>query len=196
MKPFLVGCVVILAIVVIIAGIAVSFGIAGYNQAKRLDQNVQERFAQVDVQLQRRFDLVPQIEATVKGTALQEQKVFLGIANARKAYFQADKTDVAAKAAAANEFNSALSRLLVLQEQYPELKSNEAFLKMQDTVEGTENRLSVERNRYNEAVRELNLFTQTFPNNFFAQLAGVRQAEYLKAPQEAATAPKIDFSKP
>ena len=140
------------------------------------------------------FDLVPQIEATVKGTALQEQKVFLGIANSRKAYFQAD--NVADKAAAANQFTSALSRLLVLQEQYPELKSNEAFLKMQDTVEGTENRLSVERNRYNDAVRDLNLFTQTFPNSFFAQLAGVRPAEYLKAPEAASTAPKIDFSKP
>lgn len=194
MKPVLVGCVIVLIVTVVIAGFAASFGVTEYNHAKQLDQNVQNQWAQVEVQLQRRFDLVPQLEATVKGVAGQEQKVFLGIANARKAYFQAG--NVADKAAAANEFNSALSRLLVLQEQYPELKSNEAFLKMQDTIEGTENRLSVERGRYNDAVRELNLFTQTFPNSFFANMAGIHPATYLKAPEEAATAPKIDFSKP
>jgi len=193
-KTGLVGCLVIAAVAVLIGiGVAV-FGVGGYNRAKELDQNVKNQWAQVEVQLQRRFDLVPQLEATVKGVAGQEQKVFLGIANARKAYFQAD--NVAGKAAAANDFNSALSRLLVLQEQYPQLKSNEAFLKMQDTVEGTEDRLSVERKRYNDAVRDLDLFTQTFPNSFYAQFAGVKPAEYLKAPEAAQTAPKIDFSTP
>ncbi|HEX3655317.1 MAG TPA: LemA family protein [Pirellulales bacterium] len=196
MKPLLIGCVIIVAVALLVGGCATSFGIAGYNRAKELDQNVQSEWAQVEVQLQRRFDLVPQLEATVKGAAGQEQKVFLGIANARKAYFQADKNDVPAKAAAANDFNTALSRLLMLQEQYPQLKSNEAFLKMQDTIEGTENRLSVERNRYNEAVRQLDLFTQTFPNSFFAQLAAVRPAPYLKPPENVSEAPKIDFSKP
>lgn len=194
MKPLLMGCLIIVVVALLVGGCAASFGIGGYNQAKALDQDVQSQWAQVEVQLQRRFDLVPQLEATVKGAAGQEQKVFLGIANARKAYFQAD--NVPAKAAAANDFNSALSRLLVLQEQYPQLKSNEAFLKMQDTIEGTENRLSVERGRYNEAVRKLDLFTQTFPNSFFAQLAGVHPAPYLKPPEHVSEAPKIDFSKP
>ncbi|HEX4148862.1 MAG TPA: LemA family protein [Pirellulales bacterium] len=194
MKPLAIGCLAILALVVVLGIGFATFGVGQYNQAKTLDQNVQTQWAQVEVQLQRRFDLVPQLEATVKGLAGQEQKVFLGIANARKAYFQAD--NVADKAAAANDFNSALSRLLMLQERYPELKSNEAFLKMQDTVEGTENRLSVERGRYNDAVRELDVFTQTFPHNFFASFAGVKRVEYLKAPAEAETAPKIDFSKP
>jgi LemA protein len=194
MKPFYVGCLIVLALALLFGGCTAVFGINGYNQAKALDQNVQSQWAQVEVQLQRRFDLIPQLEATVKGVAGQEQKVFLGIAEARKAYFQA--ANVPDKAAAANELNSALSRLLLLQENYPQLKSNESFLKLQDTIEGTENRLSVERGRYNEAVRELNLYTQTFPNKFFAELAGVRPAEYLKAPETAQAAPKIDFSKP
>ncbi|HEY5311462.1 MAG TPA: LemA family protein [Pirellulales bacterium] len=196
MKPLFIGCLIVVAVALLVGGCAATFGVAEYNRAKQLDQNVQSQWAQVEVQLQRRFDLVPQLEATVKGAAGQEQKVFLGIANARKAYFQADKDDVPAKAAAANQFNSALSRLLMLQEQYPQLKSNEAFMKMQDTIEGTENRLSVERGRYNDAVRELDLFTQTFPNSFFAQLAAVRPAPYLKPPEAVSEAPKIDFSKP
>jgi len=194
MKPFYLGCLIVSVLAVMIGGCAAMFGVSGYNQAKALDQNVQSQWAQVEVQLQRRFDLIPQLEATDKGVAGQEQKVFLGIAEARKAYFQA--ANVPDKAAAANELNSALSRLLLLQENYPQLKSNESFLKLQDTIEGTENRLSVERGRYNEAVRALNLFTQTFPNQFFAELAGVRPAEYLKAPDAAQAPPKIDFSKP
>jgi LemA protein len=194
MKPLFVGCLLIVVVTLLIGGCAATYGVSEYNRAKQLDQSVQSQWAQVDVQLQRRFDLVPQLEATVKGAAGQEQKVFLGIANSRKAYFQAN--NVADKAAAANDFTSALSRLLVLQEQYPQLKSNDAFMKMQDTIEGTENRLSVERGRYNEAVRELDLFTQTFPNSFFAQLAGVRPVPYLKPPEAVAEAPKIDFSKP
>jgi len=194
MKPFYIGCLIVLVLALMVGGCTAMFGLTGYNQAKALDQNVQSQWAQVEVQLQRRFDLIPQLEATVKGVAGQEQKVFLGIAEARKAYFQA--ANVPDKAAAANDLNSALSRLLLLQENYPQLKSNESFLKLQDTIEGTENRLSVERGRYNEAVRELNLFTQTFPNKFFAELAGVRPAEYLKAPETAQAPPKIDFSKP
>ncbi len=195
MKPFYIGCLIVLVLAVTVGGCTAMFGVSGYNQAKALDQNVQSQWAQVEVQLQRRFDLIPQLEATVKGVAGQEQKIFLGIAEARKAYFS-PTASVGEKAVAANDLNTALSRLLMLQENYPQLKSNESFLKLQDTIEGTENRLSVERGRYNDAVRELNLFTQTFPNKFFAELAGVKPAEYLKAPETAQAAPKIDFSKP
>jgi LemA protein len=195
MKPFYIGCLIVLGLAILVGGCAAMAGVTGYNQAKALDQNVQSQWAQVNVQLQRRFDMIPQLEATVKGVAAQEQKIFLGIADARKAYFS-QTTSVQEKAAAANEMNSALSRLLLLQENYPQLKSNESFLKLQDTIEGTENRLSVERGRYNEAVRALNLYTQTFPNKFFAELAGVKPAEYLKAPETANEPPKIDFSKP
>ena len=177
-----------------LALLAAAICIPGYNRAKVLNQDVQAQWGNVEVQLQRRFDLIPQLEATVKGVAGQEQKVFLGIAEARKAYFQPG-AGVAEKAAAANDLTSALSRLLVLQERYPELKSNEAFMKLQDSVEGTENRLGVERGRYNQAVRELNVYTQTFPNNLYAMLAGVKEVPYLKAPSEASEAPKIDFSK-
>ena len=154
-----------------------------------LDQNVKAQQSEVDNQFQRRIDLVQQAVATVKGTAAQEQKVFLGIAEARKAYFQPDKT-LAQKAEAADAMVPAISRLLLLQEQYPELKSNEAFLKLQDQIEGNENRLAVARKNYNEAVNELNLFTRTFPNKFFAQFAGVHEAEFIKAPEAAKTGRK------
>ncbi|HEX4000173.1 MAG TPA: LemA family protein [Pirellulales bacterium] len=166
----------------------------GYNRAISMDEAVKNNWSQVENQLQRRYDLIPNLVATVKGTAGQEQAVFLGIANARKAYFQADT--VADKARAATQVESALSRLLLLQEAYPQLKSNEAFLKLQDQIEGTENRLSVERERYNESVRALNTYVRQFPGTFFARLAGVREAEYFQIDKAARTAPKVDFSAP
>jgi LemA protein len=164
---------------------------SGYNRAIALDEAVDGGWAEVENQLQRRFELIPNVVETVKGLAEQEKDVFLGVAESRKAYFQADT--VKDKAAAANLFQSALSRLLVLQERYPDLKSNEAFLKLQDTVEGTENRLTVARQRYNEAVKSLNTFARRLTGRLYASLAGVGAAEYFKAPEAAKTAPKVDF---
>jgi LemA protein len=178
----------------IIAAIGGGCVYSGYNRAIAMDEAVKNSWSQVENQLQRRYDLIPNLVATVKGTAAQEQAVFLGIANARKAYFQAD--NVADKARAATQVESALSRLLLLQEAYPQLKSNEAFLKLQDQLEGTENRLTVERERYNESVRALNTMVRQFPGSFFARLAGVREAEYFQIDKEAKTAPKVDFSTP
>lgn len=167
----------------------------GYNQAIGLDEEVKQRWAQVENELQRRYELIPNLVSTVKGVAGQEQKVFLGIADARKAYFQAQESGtVADKARAAGDVERTLSRLLMLQETYPELKSNESFLKLQDELEGTENRLAVERKRYNDAVQTLNTYVRRFPGTFFASLAGVRSAEYFKTEAEAKTAPKVDFS--
>jgi LemA protein len=165
---------------------------SGYNRAIAMDETVKNSWSQVENQLQRRYDLIPNLVNTVKGTAAQEQTVFLGIANARKAYFQAD--NVAEKAKAATQVESALSRLLLLQESYPALKSNEAFLKLQDQLEGTENRLSVERKNYNDAVRALNTMVRQFPGTIYARLAGVKEAEYFQIDKEAKTAPKVDFS--
>jgi LemA protein len=165
---------------------------SGYNRAIAMDESVKNSWSQVENQLQRRYDLIPNLVATVKGTAAQEQAVFLGIADARKAYFQAD--NVADKAKAATQVESALSRLLLLQESYPQLKSNEAFLKLQDQLEGTENRLTVERQNYNDSVRALNTFVRQFPGSFFARLAGVGEAEYFQIDKAAKTAPKVDFS--
>ncbi|MBI4719477.1 MAG: LemA family protein [Planctomycetes bacterium] len=167
---------------------------SGYNRAIALDENVKSAWAQVDNQLQRRFELIPNLVETVKGFAGQEQEIFLGVAKARESYFQAKSTGE--KAQAASGFESALSRLLVLRETYPELKSNQAFLKLQDSVEGTENRLAVERMRYNEVVKELNTFTRTLLGRLYAGLAGVKPAEYFDVPEVARTAPKVDFSKP
>ncbi len=165
---------------------------SGYSRAVTLDEEVDSKWAQVENQLQRRFDLIPNVVATVKGVAAQEEKIFLGVAEARKAYFQAKS--VADKAQAAGTLQSALSRLLMLKETYPELKSNAAFLKLQDTVEGTENRLSTERRRYNETVKKLNVFVRKPLGGLYASLASVEKAEYFEMEEAAQERPSIDFS--
>jgi len=163
----------------------------GYNRAISLDEGVKSAWAQVENQLQRRFDLVPNLVETVKGVAGQEKDVFLGIAKARESYFPAKGP--AAKAKAAGGFESALSRLLVLRETYPELKSNQSFLKLQDTLEGTENRLSVERKRYNDTVKTLNTFTRGIVGRLYASMAGVEKAEYFEITEQVRQTPKVDF---
>ena len=187
-KILIIGAAVVLLIAI---GLTVII-VGGYNRAVAMDEAVNQHWAQVENQLQRRYDLIPNLEATVKGTALQEQKVFLGIAEARKAYFQASTVDE--KAAAAGKVEGALSRLLLLAEAYPELKSNEAFLKLQDALEGTENRLSVERGRYNESVQTLNQFVRQFPGRLYASFAGVHERKYFEIEAPAKERPKVDFS--
>ncbi len=194
MKPLQIVIGVVVGLLVIAGGLAMLV-LGGYNSAIKLDEAVKQEWAQVQNQLQRRYDLIPNLEATVKGTAGQEQKVFLGIAEARKAYFQYQKAStVGEQAAAAGQIEGALSRLLVLRETYPELKSNESFMKLQDALEGTENRLSVERGRYNESVQTLNQFTRQFPGSFYSSLAGVHEAKYFEIDKGATERPKVDFS--
>ncbi len=164
----------------------------GYNQAIVLNEGVKNQWAQVENQLQRRYDLIPNLVATAKGYGQQEQKIMLGIANARRNYDSA-KT-VNEKATAAGQVEGALARLLVVVENYPQLKSNELFLKLQDSLEGTENRLSVERGNYNDTVKTLNSFVLTFPGRLYAWFAGVTEAKYFQVESEAKTAPKVDFS--
>jgi LemA protein len=186
---------IVVVVILVLVGLAVGgMLLGGYNQVIGLDEAVNNQWAQVRNQLQRRYDLIPNVVESVKGTAAQEQKVFLGIAEARKAYFQADS--VPQQAAAASQLERALSRLLVLRETYPELKSNEAFMKLQDTLEGTENRLSVERGRYNDTVLKLNQYVRRFPGRLYASLAGVSEAEYFEIVPEAEAPPKVDFSEP
>jgi LemA protein len=177
---------------VVFAIVAVLFLVSGYNKAVGLDEQVRSNWAQVENQLQRRFDLIPNLVETVKGVAAQEEKIFLGIADARKAYFQAES--ISQKAETAGNLESALSRLLMLRESYPALRSNESFLKLQDQLEGTENRLSVERMRYNESVKALNTYTRQLLGRFFCGLAGVEPAEYFEVAEEAKANPKVDFS--
>lgn len=165
-----------------------------YNKAVSMDEAVKSQWAQVENQLQRRYDLIPNLVETVKGFAGQEKTVFLGVAEARKAYFQASQgASVAEKAKAAGQVEGALSRLLLLQEKYPELKSNENFMKLQDSLEGTENRIAVERMRYNESVKQLNTYTRRFFGRMFAAWAGVEKAEYFEVPEAAKAAPQVKF---
>ncbi len=166
---------------------------SGYNRVVGMDEAVKSAWAQVENQLQRRYELIPNLVETVKGFAAQEQEVFLGVAKSREAYVGA-KT-VADKAQAASALESALSRLLVIREAYPELKSNESFLKLQDSLEGTENRLAVERQRYNDTVRALNTFIRGLVGRIYAGLASVEKAEYFEIADAAKTTPKVDFSK-
>ncbi len=186
---------VLLALIVVVLAFGLIGGgcaYSGYNKAVRFDENVKSTWAQVENQLQRRFELVPNLVETVKGIAAQEKDIFLGVANARKSYFQAKS--VGQKAKAAGMFESALSRLLVLREAYPQLKSNESFLKLQDSLEGTENRLAVERQRYNNTVKQLNVFTRKLLGRLYSSLAGVEKAEYFEVSEEAKTVPKVDFT--
>ena len=187
---------VVFLVAVLLAGLLVGGCIyGGYNRAVALDEEVKSAWAQVENQLQRRYDLIPNLVETVKGVAGQEKDVFLGIAEARKAYFQAKSSgSVGQKARAAGMFESALSRLLVLREAYPELKSNQSFLKLQDSVEGTENRLGVERRRFNETVKHLNTFSRRLLGRLYASLAGVEQAEYFEVTEEVKVTPKISFT--
>ncbi len=182
---------IVLGVLVAVFLLAGSSIYSGYNQAVTLDEGVKSRWAQVENQLQRRFELIPNLVQTVKGVAAQEEKIYLGVAEARKAYFQAGT--VGEKARAATAFESALSRLLVLREAYPQLKSNESFLKLQDQLEGTENRLAVERKRYNDSVRDLNTFRRKLLGRFYAAMAGVERAEYFEIGEAAREAPKVKF---
>jgi LemA protein len=146
----------------------------------------------VDVVLQRRADLIPNLVQTVKGFAVQEQIVFGEIAKARSALLSAHSP--AEKIAANGQLDSALGRLLVVVENYPQLRSNENFLRLQDELAGTENRIAIERRRYNEAVQDYNTFISLFPNSLVASLSGfTRNDAYFKTDEGARQAPKVNF---
>jgi LemA protein len=162
------------------------------NQMVVKREAVSASWAQVDVVLQRRADLIPNLVETVKGFAQHEEKVFGDIAAARSALIGA-KTP-ADKIAANGALDSALSRLLVITENYPQLKSNENFLRLQDELAGTENRIAVERRRYNEVVQDYNTFIALFPNSLVASIGGfTRNDAYFKTDEGARTAPKVNF---
>jgi len=167
------------------------WGIVQYNRVVAFDEQVNGQWAQVENQLKRRFDLIPNLVETTQGYAKHEKEIFENIANARTSYFQAKS--VPEKVAAANSFDSALSRLLMLQENYPNLKANESFLKLMDSLEGTENRIAVERMRYNEMVKILNTYRRTVVGRFISAIAGVKAAEYYQVPEGQQEAPKVKF---
>ena len=182
---------VVLGVIALAALALAGWMISGYNRVIAMDENVKTSWAQVENQLKRRYDLIPNLVETVKGYAAHEKQIFENLAEARTRYFQAK--DVKGKIEAANVLEGVLSRLLVLRETYPQLKANESFLKLQDSLEGTENRLSVERKRYNEAVRTLNTYIRTVFGRLFASLAGVSQAEYYQVAEAEKAVPKVKF---
>ena len=184
--------ILIIVGVILLVGFMV-FGkiIAEYNRVIAMDENVKGKWAQVENQLKRRYDLIPNLVETVKGYAKHEKELFENIAQARTQYFQAK--DVKNKIKASNQLEGVLSRLLLLQERYPVLKANESFLKLQDSLEGTENRIAVERKRYNDSVQILNTYIRTFFGRFYAMFAGVSKAEYYEVPEAEKAVPKVKF---
>ena len=182
---------IVIGIIVVVGVIFIGQIISGYNRVIAMDENVKGRWAQVENQLKRRYDLIPNLVETVKGYAAHEKELFQSIAEARTKYFQAK--DIKGKIESSNQLETALSRLLLLREQYPQLKANESFLKLQDSLEGTENRIAVERKRYNDAVQALNTYIRTFFGRFFASLAGVSSASYYEVPEAEQASPKVKF---
>jgi len=182
---------IVVGIILVVGLMTFSWLRKGYDNVIAMDENVKASWAQVENQLKRRYDLIPNLVETVKGYASHEKELFENIANARTKYFQADT--VKDKVQASGQLEGLLSRLLVLRETYPDLKANESFLKLQDSLEGTENRIAVERKRYNEAVQILNTYIRTFFGRFFAAFAGVSNAEYYEIPEGEKEAPKVKF---
>jgi LemA protein len=185
-------------VLVVVAIIALVFGgmyVSSRNQMVTKNEAVKSAWAQVDVVLQRRADLIPNLVETVKGFAAQEQTVFHDIAAARSALLGAQTPT--GKIAANGQLDGALGRLLLIVENYPQLKSNENFLRLQDELAGTENRIAVERKRYNDTLQDYNTFIGLFPNSVFAGWAGFqRNNAYFAATEASREAPKVQFPAP
>jgi LemA protein len=188
------GIIVLIVIVVLLFLFGSTF-ISHRNEMVRKREAVNAAWAQVDVVLQRRSDLIPNLVETVKGFATHEEKVFGDIAAARAA--MAGAKNPQEKIAANGQLDSALSRLLVVVENYPQLRSNENFLRLQDELAGTENRIAIERRRYNETVQDYNTYISLFPNNIVASFSGfTRNDAYFKTDEGARQAPKVNFGTP
>lgn len=162
-----------------------------YNSLVSLDTEVDNTWANVETQYQRRMDLIPNLVNTVKGYASHEEEVLIAVTNARSAWTGATTTD--AQIAAANQMESALGRLMVVVENYPDLKANQNFLALQDELAGTENRIAVERTRFNEAIRNYNRKTRTFPSNIIAGMFGFDEKQSFEAQEGADVAPQVEF---
>jgi len=199
-KGLLIGCSIGAAILFLVF-IVFSYGVSKYNQLVSLNEEVNKAWSQVENQYQRRYDLIPNLVETVKGVANFEKETYIAVAEARAKVGQIQITPQMLEdpqaferfQAAQDNLSSALSRLLVAVENYPQLKANENFLQLQAQLEGTENRISVERKRFNEAVQTYNTAIKRFPTNIIAGMFGFREKQYFKAAAEAQTAPKVKF---
>jgi LemA protein len=201
MKHVILLVVLLLVVGVLIGGVGVVWGISVNNNLVRAEQDVSEKWAQVQNVYQRRADLIPNLVETVRGFAAQERTVLTEVTQARARATGVQLTPEALNdpkamerfQAAQQQLSGALSRLLVTVERYPELKSNQNFLSLQAQLEGTENRIVVERRRYNEAVRDYNTRLALFPHRLVASFAGFKPKTYFEAAPDAATAPKVKF---
>src|SRR2546426_1283263 len=187
------------AIVFITIAVLILLSVGKYVNVKNTlvqkNEGVKAAWSQVDIVLQRRADLIPNLVETVKGYAKQEQTVFGDIAKARSALLSAGTPEQ--KIAANGQLDGALGRLLLIVENYPQLKSNENFLRLQDELAGTENRIAVERKRYNDALQDYNTYIQKFPTNIYAGWAGFKPNEaYFAASEGSRQVPKVNFSAP
>ncbi len=184
--------IIVVVILIVILLVGFSSYIGSRNQMVTKNEAIKSAWAQVDNVLQRRADLIPNLVETVKGIATQEQVVFGDIAKARSALLSASTP--AGKIAANGQLDGALGRLLAISENYPQLKSNENFLRLQDELAGSENRIANERKRYNDTLQDYNTYIGLFPNSFWAGMAGFhRNEDYFKASEGSRQAPKVDF---
>ena len=187
--------VIAVIVIVLIALVVLGQYVGVRNTLVTKNEAVKSAWSQVDVVLQRRADLIPNLVETVKGYAQQEQTVFGEIAKARSALLSAGTP--AQKIAANGQLDGALGRLLALSENYPQLKSNENFQRLQDELGGTENRIAVERKRYNDTLQDYNTYVQHFPNSFYAGFAGFKPNDaYFKAAEGSREVPKVNFGTP
>lgn len=172
--------------------IVVAYGACKYNSLVNAEENVEGSYADIEANLQRRADLIPNLVSTVKGFAAQEKEIFTEVAQARSRLIAAKGSPEEAAAANAG-LSSALSRLLAISERYPELKSNENFRALQDELAGTENRIAVSRKRYNDAVRSYNKTIRRFPSSLFAGMFGFERKAFFEAEADAKDVPEVKF---
>jgi len=182
----------VLIIVLVVVVLLASWVVGKYNFFVNQNENITGQWAQVENQLQRRYDLIPNVINTVKGITKQEKEVFSQLAEARTRY--AGSTTIDQKATAAGQVESSLARLLVIAENYPELKSSQSFRDLTVELEGTENRIAVERMKYNDLVKSLNANVKTFPNSILASIFGVAERSYFEITEGTEIVPKVDFS--
>jgi LemA protein len=186
-----IGCFVAIGIVVLLVLVIGGTVWGGYNSLVTKSQAIDAQWAQVETQYQRRYDLIPNLVESVKGYMTQEKTIFGQIAEARSHYANAATTDE--KAAAGSEVETSLARLLVIMENYPQLQSVQPVTQLMDELAGTENRINVERTRYNDKVREYNTSIKKFPTNLLASIFNYNEKKYFQAETGANVVPKVDF---
>ena len=181
----------------LIPALAVLVTGCGYNRIQTLDETASAAQSQIEVQLQRRADLIPNLVQTVKGYAQHEEEVFNNVADARSRLLSAVQSkDPEQMANADQRMTGALGRLLAISENYPNLKADENFLRLQDELTGTENRIAVSRSDYNDAVKTYNAYIRQFPAVLTAKVIGAKSRKYFQATEQATEVPKVDFSNP